>query len=418
MGIHLDRALILLQQHRPELAERELRQELVADPDNARAHAILALCLSERKDYAEATEEAKAAIHLAPDMPFGHYALACILHERDRYSEAEQAVAEAIRLDPEDADYFALLAGIRISQRHWSSALEAAEQGLQLDAEHVACNNLRAMALVKLGRKKEAGATIATALARNPEDAVTHANQGWALLHEGNHQKALEHFREALRREPELDWARAGIVEALKAKHFLYGIMLRYFLWMARLSRRVQWAIILGLVIGANLLSSLADQHPGLAPWIEPILILYLIFAVLTWIASPLFNLLLRFNRFGRHALSRDQRVASNWLAGMLVPALVCLGLWLASGSVEAKIGFFFFGLLTMPTVAVFYCSPSWPRVLMAAYTIALAGVGLSPLVPGLLGMGGVRTAIQVFLFGCFLSGLVANALMMAVPRR
>ena len=55
------------------------------------------------------------------------------------------------------------------------------------------------------------------ALGRNPENAHTNANQGWSLLHGGQPGKALEHFREALRLDPDLEFARAGMVEALKA---------------------------------------------------------------------------------------------------------------------------------------------------------------------------------------------------------
>ncbi len=50
--------------------------------------------------------------------------------------------------------------------------------------------------------------TLGSALANDPENALTHANQGWALLHRGDHERALEHFREALRIDPELEWAR------------------------------------------------------------------------------------------------------------------------------------------------------------------------------------------------------------------
>ena len=103
---------------------------------------------------------------------------------------------------PHDADFFALLGNIQFAQRDWPAALDAAEKGLDFDAEHVGCNNLRAMALTKLGRTAEAGATLASTLARDPEDPSSHANQGWNLLHEGEPAKALEHFREALRRDP------------------------------------------------------------------------------------------------------------------------------------------------------------------------------------------------------------------------
>ncbi len=404
---------MLLQRHQHQLAERELRQELAADPDNPRAHAFLALCLAERESYADATEEAQAAIHLAPDMAFAHYALARILHERNRWEQAEPAIREAIRLDPEDPDYYALWSAIRLSEGELNTALHAAEQGLRLDPEHVGCNNLRAMVLVKLGRKQEAGATIAIALARDPEHALSHANQGWTLLHRGQHQNALEHFREALRLDAHLDWARAGIVEALKARHFLYSLLLRYFLWMSNLSPQGQCFIILGAVLVYKLLEALTEHNPTLAPWIRPILIAYILFAISTWLASPLFDLLLRLDRFGRHALSRDQLVASNWLAGLLALGLLCLILWLLTGLSLGLVGAIYFGLLSIPVVAIFRCAPGWPRWLMAMYTIALACVPGSALFTGDGGGAG-----RAFLIGVFLSAFVATGLAMVVPKR
>src|SRR5206468_3894993 len=147
----------------------------------------------------------------------------------------------------------------------------AAEQGLQLDPEHVGCANLRAMAMVKLGRKAEAGATIDAALAKNPDNALTHANQGWTLLEKGDAKKALEHFCEALRLDPENAWARHGIVEALKARNLIYAVMLKYFLWMSKLSRQAQWAIILIGYFGNQMLGSMARTNPRLAPWVLPL---------------------------------------------------------------------------------------------------------------------------------------------------
>src|SRR5204863_7764085 len=135
--------------------------------------------------------------------------------------------------------------------------------------------------------KAEAGATIDATLAKNPENALTHANQGWTFLERGDPKKALHHFREALRLDPENEWARQGIVEALKARNIIYAVMLKYFLWMSRFSSRGQWFIILGAYIGNRVLGAVAAANPKLAPWIIPVRILYVCFALMTWMASP-----------------------------------------------------------------------------------------------------------------------------------
>lgn len=411
---HLQRAMVLLDQSRHDLAETELRQVLVGDPQSPLAHALLSQCMLERQELDGATKEAEAAIRSAPDWPFAHATLARVLINRQHFDDALLSAEEALRLDPADADNYALLAMIQIDRRDWSTALAASEQGLEYDAEHVGCNNARAMALTKLGRNDEAGATLAATLHRDPQDAFSHANVGWNALHERDYQKALEHFREALRLDPNMEFAKAGMVEALKARNPVYGLMLRYFLFMERLSGRAQWGIILGLYFAFRFLSNLAVDKPQWRHWIQPLLIAYVAFAVMTWIAGPMFNLLLRLNRYGRHALSADQRRGANLVGVVFLPALVCLVWWLCDDDAHfAFLGTIYFGPLLLPVSAIFNCDSGWPRWCMAAYTLALAS-----LLPLSFPLGAMdRQLIQLcflgHLWGCFLSGLVANGLMM-----
>lgn len=378
MNPNLQRAVLLFQQSRYDMAGEEVRQSLTTEPRSGYAHALLALCLLRQERFNEATEEAQQAIHFEPDSPFAHYALACVWHERNYDKEALAAIHEALRLDSSETSYFALLAKIHLKESRWREALEAAERGLQLDAEDVDCNNLRAIALVKLGRKSEAGMTIDSALRRNPENAASHANQGWTYLEKNQPKEALNHFREALRLDPQNEWARQGIIEALKARHFIYALMLRYFLFMAKFSRRGQWGIIVGAYIGNQLLRTVSEANPALAPWVLPIRILYVVFAVMTWIASPLFNLVLRLNPFGRMVLSREQIVASNWIGTVLLLALLsfvgCLVFGFDTPWVMTAL---VFGLLLFPVSGTFRCPEGSTRMMMTVYTALVAVAGI-----------------------------------------
>ncbi len=418
MDRNFQHALVLLEQQRYDLAEEKLRQSLADYPDHALAHVLLAQCLCEHDKVEEATFEARQAIGLEPALAAAHAALARILHQRNRYDEALESIEEALRLEPGQADYFAQLSMTHLARRDWQAALDAAEEGLFHDPEHINCTNLRGMALVKLGRNEEAGLTIATALARDPEDAFSHANQGWTLLHEGKRQEALDHFREALRLEPGMEYAWAGIVEAMKAKNWIYGLLLRDFLWMDRLSGTAQWAVIVGGFLGSQALEALAVSHPSLRPWIHPIQIVYVIFALTTWLAAPFFNLLLRLDRIGRHALSREQVVASNWVGGLLALGLGCLAAWLATDNTFALLGAVTFGCLLLPTCGTFQCHVGWPRWLMLGYTLTLAFLALAwiPLALVLPDLGFLL--FQIFFWGSLLSTWVANILMMQTPRR
>jgi tetratricopeptide (TPR) repeat protein len=415
MAEHFQRGLVLFQQSRYDLAEKELRRALADEPENPLGHAFLSLCLSHRDQHNKATEEAEQAVSLAPDQAFPFYALAKAHYHADRPKPALKAIDEAIAIDPEDADYFAFKASLLFDQRNWSGALEAAEQGLTHDAEHVGCTNLRAMALVKLGRKKEAGTTIDAALARDPDNAVTHANQGWTLLEHGEPKRAMEHFREALRLDPELDWARIGIVEALKAHHFVYRVMLKYFLWMSKLSGRAQWVVILAVYFGQRLVRTVAQNSPEFAPYAWPVYYAILAFVLLTWLADPLFNLLLRVNRFGRLALSREQIVSSNWVGGFLLAALISLSMAAVTGETTALWAAAGFGVMMLPVAGTFKCPKGGPRIAMAVYTslLALAGLGALGFLMAQVEIGAALLGALFFL-GVFLASWIVNLLIMA----
>ena len=51
MGAHYQRACLLFNQGRYELAERELREELAENPHYGRAHAFLGRCLAQQKRW-------------------------------------------------------------------------------------------------------------------------------------------------------------------------------------------------------------------------------------------------------------------------------------------------------------------------------------------------------------------------------
>jgi tetratricopeptide (TPR) repeat protein len=398
--VTIQRALLLYQQARYDLAEVELRHALSLDPQHAHAHALLALTLMHRKQLEEATSEAKEAIHVAPDYAFAHYALAKVWYERNRARESRAAIEEAIRLDVENPDYRFLLGAIHYDAKRWKEALQAIEEGLQFDPEHGSCTNLRAMTLVKLGRRADAGTTINAALARNPENAAAHANLGWALLHEGKGEPALGHFKESLRLNPNFEWARQGIVEALKARNRVYAVLLRGVLWMSTLSPRARF----GLYVGGYLITRITGLR-----------ILWLVAILLTWIARPFFNLLLRLDPFGRLALSRQQIVESNWVGGVLLTAVLSLLAYFVSAHDPPLVSAIVFGLLTIPVAAVFRIARGRQRTAMLVYAGLMVILGLPSIFVVSFGPDFTKDPrvilFLVFLMLALLSGAIGNAL-------
>lgn len=328
MNIHLQRGEMLLAQSRPADAEKEAGQALASDPQDAFAHALLARSRAAQNRAPDAIEAARRAVSLAPDSPYCHRVLAFVLHGAEKQNEAFEAIGRALAMDPSDVESHVLRSSIQMARRNWSEALIDADRALALDAENVGALNLRSLALTQLGRREEALATGEFALRRDPENALAHAAKGWNSLHERRPHEAQHHFREALRLQPDLEYARQGMLEALKARNPLYRGMLAHFLWMGRQSRKIQWAFVILTVVGLRVVRSVAEDNPNLGLILWPVVVVGYLFIYLSWTAGPMFNLLLKLDRFGRLVLSRREARDATWFGLSLLPVVGAAAWW------------------------------------------------------------------------------------------
>jgi tetratricopeptide (TPR) repeat protein len=427
MNPTIERGLLLFQQGRHELAIQEFQQALAADPQLGFAHACIALCLAKQEKFAEASEAAARGIEFAPDSDFTHYVAASVFHDRHDLAQAERAITEAIRLDPYDASYHGLAAAIRFEQSDWTGALERATKGLEIDPDEAGCTNIRAMAKVRLGQVVDARAELESSLSREPENAWTHANLGWAALERGEREKALECFRESLRIDPSLEFARSGMIHAIKLRYPLYGLFLKYMLWMQKLSGNGQWAVLVGGFIGYRIVRQIARQSPALAPWLTPIIVIYLVFAYMTWVGRPLTNLLLRLNRFGRAVLTADEQRESNYVGGVLGIGMVAGIAFLLTQHPAAFFTLLLCAGLVIPLSTIYSCHRGWPRKVSAAYAIMMGFIAIAivAIVAGLQLLGdspslvnALRPLTTTFLIGTIAAPWISNALVTVRPKR
>ncbi len=400
------RAQLLLQQDRYDEAEAELRRALADDPDNGDAHTLLAVCLAKAGRRSDAHAALDEAIRLRPDWAYPHFVRGHLLCDAGELDRARAAAAEARRLNPADAEAPALLAQIEALDHQWEAALDWAQRGLALDAEHAGCANLRAHALTKLRRHGEAAQAIEHTLRGDPQNPTSHANLGWQKLHAGQPHEALDHFREALRLEPGHDWARAGLVEALKARNPIYRLLLGYFLWMSTRSRGFRNALVVGGWLGYQVISGMTRTNPGLGPWMQPLLWAYLGFVLLTWLGVPLFNLLLLLSPHGRHALNDHQRRGAHVFAAMAAVALAALAGWGLGGGPTWLDGAGMVGLFMLP-VAGWMTLQGTTRFVPVGVAVGVVGAagGVD------LGLGLVAGLSSPLLFRVFLWGTLGLVL-------
>ncbi|MDR0507233.1 MAG: tetratricopeptide repeat protein [Dysgonamonadaceae bacterium] len=314
---NIRRISMLLMHHQNDEAEKLLMQILTETPNNDSAKYYLSLCKTESGKIKEAMQLIEEAIGLCPENA-DYFHQKAILHSRlNQNQQAYDNIEQAIALNPQDADYWSFKAILLYDDKQYGQALAAADTGLEHDAENSDCMNLRSLALGKLGRTEEAEQTIQNTLGNNPNDPFSFSSKGYLELQKGKSKKALESFREALKINPEYSYAKAGMIEALKSRFFLYRWFYMFYEWLGRQSSGLQWGLIIGIWIVQNISSRIASSNSSLSLVFSFITYFLFTFVLITWIMAPLSNLFLCLNPYGRFALSKQQKITA-YVTGIL----------------------------------------------------------------------------------------------------
>ncbi len=293
----LEKAQLLMQQGRFKMAEQELRQSLALYRSNAATRAMLSSCLLHQKLITEALHEAKEAIRLEPTNADHYHVLSQVYLEQERYAKAEDIIRVSLSHHPANADYLYVLATIYFQQQDWEKALEICEMGLHINAEHIDSLNLRARILNRMGRYEEANATFAMAFRGDPENPFTYANSGWAALEQREYDRARDSFQTALSYNPELEFARTGLVESIKARYKLYQLSLQFNYLSNTKLQSIRLLLVAGLI--------LCVSHRVL------LLPIYLLFVLFIWFADVIFNAYLQLNPRTAQILTKREKQVS-----------------------------------------------------------------------------------------------------------
>jgi tetratricopeptide (TPR) repeat protein len=323
----LSHADVLLSQSRYEQADQILARLLATGYEGTELYKMVILCRVGQGRYAEAEEMCRMLLGRHPDDPFLFYIMATISHVHRDYKSAIEYLDEAIQMDPANDAFFAFKAQIWLQTKDFALAQSTSEVALELNAENTDALNVRAAALIALGKKSEAYETINKSLATDPENPDTHTNMGWGLLHHGETNKALDHFKQALKFNPMHDHAKYGMSEAMKSKFPVYRYFLQLMLWLGKMKSGNQWAIIIGGYIVYRVLVKTAENVESLQPLLIPLIGIMLLFFLSTWIFSPLMNLYLLTNPYGRYTLDDEQKQSAKLVGIALAISIIFLTL-------------------------------------------------------------------------------------------
>ncbi len=368
----VSRIEILIDRKKFPEAQQRIMEGLLEYPDSGELHALQSKIFLEYKD----TEKAMTAIHRAiaaePTEDYFFYLKSMIHLEKDEYQEAKESIDTAIEFYPYHAGYYGVKSAILLDLGHKPLAIETAQKGLEIDPNNTFCQNILSMAYTRSGQTADSRVILENQLENDPENSLTHANMGYQYLRESNIPKAKEHFGAALALDPNSEFAKSGMLQAIKASNILYRKLLEYSFFMEKHSKQYQWMFIIGLLILVNVM-----------PFLLPI---YLILVLWTWFSGPLSDIIVYFDKYSRYLFNDLERIATQINIGLLSGSILSLGLALAMDINFAGLAFALFVAMVPVYLYESKISPAgkWAMIGFAAAFIGLGVLGAIMILGGL----------------------------------
>ena len=321
MSESLVRARLLREHRRHEEAVELVREHLARTPDDWVAHFELALNRAEIEGMEElALEDARRAGGLMPDHVSPPALQSRILCKLGRPAEALPLADAALRLGPGEV-YAWNSKTIALADLHRNAEAErCARKALALAPDNAHASNLLALILRRRNKLDESLAESKRGLTRDPENAHAFANFGWAALQRLESRQAEDYFKEALRREPGLRYAREGLKQAYRGRSIIYRCILRWTIFMQRHKGKYPMVILLSSAVVASIPSALrgADVEIAIALFIPVLLGLNHLLILGVLVAPGIAHFVILRDPVARLSLDRRE-IADGYVTAILV---------------------------------------------------------------------------------------------------
>jgi len=306
---NLRRGEMLRDQNRHVEAEKYLQLAIAEQPENAEGYYELAFCYCNWTDHSKkALETIDRAISLDPNQSEFFALRAWILGNLNKHKDSLQVADHALGMNP--YNIMALNAQTRAysSLSDWRQAETSARRTLAIDPRNEQAVTFLSQALRFQGRLAESEAASAGLLAHVPDSAMAQCSAGWSALQAGDYRRANLFFMEALRLDPNYDYARRGLLHSFNSRVWIYRVYFQVIAWLGSHGRGMRiFFLVLIYVVYQFLLASLRAEYGSYnaQPWIFVAVIFYL---VLFGFGRSFGNFFLLFDRFARHALTTKEK--------------------------------------------------------------------------------------------------------------
>lgn len=342
----IERAQLLLTQHRPDEARKLLTDYLAQYPEDFDAKLIYGYALLQSDESKDAYELSTELLSERPDSIQAIVLASEVDLGEERYERALSRGEHLIELAPYLPTGYQIIARSYLGQRNIDKSRIFIDKALELDPEDIDALNFKIM-IDGMDGKSDTDDTLDTALRLDPNNPYSIANHGMQLLRKGNVRESLERFKEALALDPENYIAKTGMSEALKSRFWPYRMFFKLGEKMSRLSELGAWKVVIGGYLLVRVLRGIAKNNEAIAPFIFPIIIALVALFYLSWVFSPLMNVYLLTNPYGKYLLDEDDQKMAKYSAASLGLAILCAIGYFAFGIERLGLGgFFFFGML------------------------------------------------------------------------
>lgn len=258
------------------------------NPQDAHAHALMAMCLHDRRRLTAAEHEARAALALDANDAFAHVACGQVAQAQRKPRAALAHFEAAQALAPEWDVPLRQLAWVYL---YWGKPRQAREfvaRALALDPD----SDNRALAAhiaLELGEVAEAERGAREVLRQDPAHGEGLSVLGHALLRQNRLQEARETALWAVRNAPTSRGAIALLLAVKMRQNPLTGWIWRLNAFLASGSSRRTIVSLLGVYLAIRVATLLLEDY-GLAPEATMLSYAWLGFCVYSWVAPVLFQ--------------------------------------------------------------------------------------------------------------------------------
>jgi Tfp pilus assembly protein PilF len=326
-----------------------------------------------------------------------------ILCDLDREKEALPLAESALALDPEDVHAWNSKCIALCGLSRWPEAEQAARTALGIDADDETASNLLAHTLRLQNKLSESEQESRRRLARNPENAFSFANTGWAALQRGDIAAAEAAFRESLRIDPEMEHAREGLKASYRARSAFFRLFLKWSFFLQKFSEKNRTLLIIALFLGFKLLRNLAATvHPLLVVLVVAV---YFILVFGSWLSNGLANFFLLKDPVARLSLDGAEKAEGVAIGFLFLGGLLMLGGGFAASVLPVALLGGAFMATAIPCSLVFTNPSLKGRLLFGA--VSLLAIALGIVMAADTAAHPQRTEIFIDTTGLALTGIV-----------